>query len=363
MNPLHETALLIEIVGERWDEARALAAARPVDPARFVAVAREADVHPWVHALLEGSENAAIVGRETMTRLESLRRKVASDNLLLLARLEEALDVLAEKGIVPALLKGSDFLHRFYRRFDERTLDDVDLLVRPSEVGRALDALSSRGWVAPEERERLRWLRSSHHLPLDSPGPVTVHFEIHWNLVQERRYRLDPRDLFARARTIDIAGRKVSRLEDHDAAAHLLLHHVSHYFDRRLKWAIDLSFLATSPGFRWETVAERVQDWGGAQSAGMALRHLRRIAPHAVPEGALDRLPVARWRLAATAPLRSSHPLEIFRRTRDRFVQRYLGAVLLERPLDLPGYLWHRRRRERVAGESPVEREPGVELD
>ena len=74
----------------------------------------------------------------------------------------------------------------------------------------------------------------------------------------------------ARARAVParVCERDVLRLDDHDAAAHLLLHHVQHYFDRRLKWALDLRRIVGEPGFRWSTVAERLRQWGGRGAAG-----------------------------------------------------------------------------------------------
>ena len=76
-------------------------------------------------------------------------------------------------------------------------------------------------------------------MPLDSPGPVPVGFEIHWGLAQERRYRVKVTEVLARSVPHEVAGRRILRLDDHDAAAHLLLHHLQHYFDRRLKWALE----------------------------------------------------------------------------------------------------------------------------
>lgn len=361
---MHEIRILLALARGNADAARELCGRERPDPERFARVAREADIHPWVHARLEETGGAGWIGPETLERLAVLRKKVTTDNLLLLARLEEVLDLLASEGIVPVLLKGTDTLHRFYRRFDERTLDDVDLLLHASRVGPAARALARGGFSVPTGDRWRHWVRSSHHVPVHSPGPVRVDFEIHWNLVQERRYRLDPEEILARAVPLEVAGRPTLRLEDHDAVAHLLLHHVSHYFDRRLKWAIDLGHLVRGPSFRWETVAERVRRWGGAEACGMALRHLRRLHPGAVPPEALSCFPVAAWRRAAVAPLRSRHPLEYFRRTRRRGVQLYLAAVLLERARDLPGYLLHRARRDSVFGAGPVERwngdEPGA---
>jgi len=339
-----ESRRLLAVLRESWAEAESL----PPPRARaFVDLARACDVHPTVHALLERAGRFDLVGAQAEEMLAGLRAKVRQDNLLLLARTEQALDALSGAGIVPVALKGLDTLHRYYRRFDARTLDDVDLLIPEERVGDAVRALTSAGWTAPPEPERTHWLRSSFELPLTSPGPVTVGLELHWSLGQEGRYAVDARALRARAVPARICERDLLRLEDHDAAAHLLIHHVQHYFDRRLKWALDLRRLVAEPGFRWSTVAERLTAWGGRGAAGLALAHLVRLFPDLGSEEARAALPAAPWRRLALLPLRSGHPLDLYRGTRRRWVQLWLAAAALERPRDLPTYLRHRARRDR----------------
>ncbi|HEX5044849.1 MAG TPA: nucleotidyltransferase family protein [Candidatus Polarisedimenticolaceae bacterium] len=343
MSDARESQLLLAILRESWGEAEALPRPRP---AMFVELARACDVHPTVHAILERTRRFDLVGGEAEEALQRLRAKVRQDNLLLLARAEQALDVLAGAGIVPVALKGLDTLHRYYGRFDARTLDDVDLLVPEERLGDGVRALEAAGWTAPPEPERTHWLRSSFELPLTSPGPVTVGLELHWSLGQEGRYTVDARALRARAVPARICERDLLRLDDHDAAAHLLLHHVQHYFDRRLKWALDLRSMVREPGFAWRAVAERLTAWGGRGAAGLALAHLVRLFPDLGSEEALRALPAAAWRRAALLPLRTLHPIDLYRGTRRRFVQLWLAAAALERPQDLPGYLRRRARRD-----------------
>ena len=343
----HEARVLLAVVGERWDEAAAARRSAPADPACFVELARTCDVHPQVHEALRARGAFDLAGGEEAARLlGDLRRRVQRDNLLLFARLEPALDVLLAAGIVPVALKGVATLHRFGARFDERTLEDADLLVARTDLPLALEVLERAGWTAPQEPARTHWLRSSFEIPLRSPGPVAVHLEIHWSLAQRRRYRMDDEGLLRRAVPLTIAGRRVLRLDDHDAVAHLLLHHVQHYFDHRLKWALDLARITREPGFDWRIVVERTRAWGATAAAGMATTHLRRLFPGIVPDDVAARFPVALWRRALTLPLRSRDPLELFRGTRVRGVQLWLAAALLERPLDLPGYVVHRTTRD-----------------
>jgi hypothetical protein len=347
--------LLLAIVRRRWDEADALARRSPVRAETFVDLCRQGDVPTWVHARLTDEGRSDLVGAAAMEHLGRIRARVRNDNLLLIARAEQALGALLDAGVVPVALKGLDLLHRAYESFDERTLDDVDLLIRPDRLSAAVAALEARGWEAPAEPERTHYVRSSHHLPMRSPGPVTVDFEIHWNLAQEMRYRIDEHGLHTRAVPLEIGGLRVLRLDDHDLVAHLLLHHFTHYFDRRLKWAIDLAAVSRHPRFDWAVVVDRIRSWGATAAAGASLLHLHKMVPEWIPDQALAGLPVAAWRRALLRPLRSTHPLDLLRDTRRRWVQLYVAAVLLENPLLMPRWLTHRATRDLRGSDNPLD--------
>jgi len=258
-------------------------------------------------------------------------------------------------GVTPVALKGLDLLHRVYNGFDERTLDDVDLLVPPQQLQASIDALVAQGWQLPPEPKLTHYIRTSHHLPIKSPGPVTVDFEIHWNLAQEMRYHIDQQGLVARAVPLEIGGHRVLRMDDHDIVAHILLHHFTHYFYRRTKWALDLEAVARDARFDWSVVVDRVRDWGATAAVGMSLRHLRKLFPEWIPRSVVEALPVAGWRSLLSWPLRSTHPLDLFRDTRRRWVQLYLAALLLERPSMLPRWLTHRVTRSARSGTNPLD--------
>jgi hypothetical protein len=353
----HHAEILLALVRRRWDEARELVGRHEVDPEPFVAQCTECDIHPWVDHLLRGEELTELVGARTIELLGELRQKVRYDNMLLLARAEQALDLLAGAGVTPIVLKGLDLLHRLYERIDLRTIDDVDLLVREDQLGAALAVLEQNGWETPPEPQKTHYIRSSHHLPMRGPGPIHVEFELHWNIAQEERYRIDSDGLIERAVPLEIAGRTVSRLEDHDLVAHILVHHLSHYFDRRLKWLVDLQHIVEQPGFSWERVVHKVRQWGAVAASAISLVHMKKLMPDLIPARVIEMLPVAGWRNALTWPLRSAHPLELFRNTSRRQVQLYLAAVMLEKPAMLPSWMWHRRTRDSRPGANPLDKE------
>jgi hypothetical protein len=351
--PPHESRLLLSLLRQDWETASVLTARQTPDPAIFVETARLCDVAPWLHSVIDRAGRWDLTGDEIRDRLAAIRHKTRSDNLLLLARVEQLLDLLLAEKIVPVALKGLDFLHRFYERFDQRGLDDVDILVHPDQREKTVTLMEEAGYTGPTGKERLHWLRSSYELPMESPGPVPVSVEIHWGLGQSKRYDLSVDEILQRAVPMTIEGRQILRLDDHDSAAHLLLHHLQHYFDRRLKWMLDFGRLVSQESFDWTRLTGTLRSWGGLAAGGISLLHMSRLFPGLVPAEGSRAVPPSTWRRLATLPLRSGHPLEIYRWTRKRWVQLFLAGVMMDRPYRLPGYLLHmavRDRREETDG-------------
>ncbi len=352
MPSIEHSELMLAIIRRDWEAAETLHARRPAD-GHFAAACIECDIHPQVHTLLEEHDRQHLAGASAPA-LAAARAKVGRDNMLLIGRAEQALDALLGCGVRPIALKGLDLIHRVYT-FDQRALDDIDLLIPPDRLRDALAALEAAGWRVPPEPKRTHYIRSSHHLPLHAPGPLNVMLELHWDLAQQGRFSVDPDGILERGVALEVGGRSILRCDDHDLVAHFLLHHLAHYFDVRLKWLIDLQRLVSQPGFDWARVVERVRHWGATVACGSALVHLHKLDPALIPAGVRRALPMPASRRPFLAPLRSDHPLELFRGTRSRRVQLYLAAVLLERWSSLPGWLVHRSRRDERTSDHPLD--------
>ncbi len=74
-----------------------------------------------------------------------------------------------------------------------------------------------------------------------SPGPVGWSSSCTGTSDRNDGTGIDPADLLARALPLDVAGSARSCASTTTTpVANLLLHHLAHYFDRRLKWALDI---------------------------------------------------------------------------------------------------------------------------
>jgi hypothetical protein len=337
MNDRHEARLLLLLLSERWEEAGELARRPGLRDALLAGLARECEIAPWLHHLLERNGKLELAGERTGTVLKQARHKCRVDNLHLLMLAEPALDALLDVGTRPIALKGLDQIHRYGIDFGARAMVDMDLLVRQEELPRAVKALEAAGWTPSPEPRRSHW--QPYHMALMSKGPVPLFLELHWNLVQPGRYRLRPEALFERAVGLEVCGRQVLGLEPHDHAAYLLLHHVSHYFERRLKGAVDLRTIAARERLDWSEVSRRLDSWGARAAGAMSLRHLAKLFPDSFGGAARSALRPGALRTLLTLPLRSTHPLDLFRGSDRRAVQIWLGAALLQNPLHLPRHL------------------------
>ena len=68
-------------------------------------------------------------------------------NNLALRRAAAVVDTLQSVGIEVLVLKGAALSLLHYRDLGARPMDDIDLLVRPSELHHAVDVLRPHGWA------------------------------------------------------------------------------------------------------------------------------------------------------------------------------------------------------------------------
>jgi hypothetical protein len=97
--------------------------------------------------LLDGSSEKESIPEDVRVFLLEVRARNRERNRRLIAQLHEAVRALNGAGIEPVLLKGiALWASRADVEFD-RILADIDLLIRPSEVERAISALTDAGFA------------------------------------------------------------------------------------------------------------------------------------------------------------------------------------------------------------------------
>ena len=163
-----------------------------------------------------------------------------------------AWQAVSSAGIHVAVLKGAALSTLSTGSVGARGPGDIDLLVAPSDVARAHEALAGEGWSAldgwiPGAGVRwawTSWLRREHDY---GGGPVDV--DLHWRVSIEPRLSPCAEDLLDRAVEVPMAGGSVRTLAAGDALGAACYHT---YLDRhgRLRGLVDVVRLTRVPGAR-----------------------------------------------------------------------------------------------------------------
>jgi hypothetical protein len=268
--PLHDAALRHGVIGCLWTALRASG------------LADRADAGPTREAY------TSAVGRHLRT----------------LSDLELVLDILGGYAIVPLVLKGPVLAGAVYRRPDLRGYADLDLLVSPGEFPQALPALERAGCTVFERNWPLVRDRGLGALRLTTPAGTVL--DLHWHLFYERSVRqavpVDLTAVRARARAVDLGGRRVRTFDALDTLVHLAVHAALDGGDR-LVWCKDIEqALLYRAVPDWDQLADRAAQWHAAPAVALMLGRARRLLGVPVPLPVLATLaPDPLWRAAVRA--------------------------------------------------------------
>lgn len=244
---------------------------------RLIELAQKQSVAPLLYARLK--ERGITPSPAIAQQLRKIYLVSVARNTRLLHEVGKILRALQAVDIPVIPLKGTCLAEAVYDNLALRQIGDVDLLVKPADLAKALAVLRTLGYVAahPFEIESIR--QESHHMPqLSKRGGVTL--ELHWTIVNPRhKVHFDDNDLdqvWSRATPVKIGGVQVLMLSPTDLLWHLCLHaSVQHRFDGiGLKgfWDMALVILRYGDEIDWEQFTRRVNQWGMANGMHLALQ-------------------------------------------------------------------------------------------
>jgi hypothetical protein len=190
---------------------------------------------------------------------------------------------LGHAGIPFIALKGSALGELIYPSPSLRHKADIDVLLRQTDIARAVAWLAAHGWRQIDAPGLL----DVHHLPAmvhDSGCPIELHRRL---LIPY--YRLPFEQLWARSATATLAGVEARVLSDVDGLLHALGHGMSGYGLPTLRWVIDAHFvLARHPAFDWSVFVETTQSARMSLPINAALRYLADDMGFKIPESVIE---------------------------------------------------------------------------
>jgi hypothetical protein len=162
------------------------------------------------------------VPRETLTALRNRFREGMQRNLLHARELFRLLDLFGLAGIEVLPFKGPALAWSLYETPGLRFMSDLDLLVPPGDVSRAIGLLTSNGYRRCDANIGLRFFSDSgEDLLRRSDGIFEV--DLHWRVAPAHFNPLDAAEIRSRRVFIDVAGRQTPAFCPEDLLAYLCL--------------------------------------------------------------------------------------------------------------------------------------------
>lgn len=209
----------------------------------------------------------------------------AARNLALAVELLAVTELLHSQGIRALPYKGPTLAQCIYGSLATRQMKDVDVLVRPADVGRALALLATRGY-APVTRPLpgAGRLGLEYQCVLTRPTDSTI-IEVHWSVVPRTMappVTLD--QLWPNRLHTAMLGRTLPSPSHEDMLVILCIHGAKHRW-ARLEWICGVAELLRSKPLDWVKVEVRAERWRATRMLRTGLLLAADLLGAPVPDG------------------------------------------------------------------------------
>jgi hypothetical protein len=235
----------------------------------------------------------ATIPPKVLQKLQDIYLASMVRNTRLLHELAQVLTILQNNNIPLIGLKGVHLAETIYDDVALRLMDDIDLLVKKSDLATVRENLQEMGynpirhfWIEAETA-------SYDGLPAFTKAEA-VPIEIHWNIeAPTSPFKIDIDELWHRAQPVTIAGVKMLALCPEDLLLHLCLHAAYHHqFEHGLRALCDINETIRRYGdeINWEQVWLSARRRGASKPVYLTLYFARELLGTTVPKEVLHSL-------------------------------------------------------------------------
>jgi hypothetical protein len=213
-------------------------------------------------------------------------------------RLKDALSVLHQAGIPVVLLKGAALAVAVYRSFEERSMADVDLLVRREDAQRAQELLLGAGWRRRAGDRSLAADESvyevhQHLPPLEDERGTETGLELHTDLFGAGHPFAElTRGVWRDARSVRLGDADVLVPSPVHLFVHCCVHFAWSHMGRQGAWRTfrDLHALREDDAVPWPEIVTEARRTNATTSCYWTLRLARDLSCLEVPDEILKQL-------------------------------------------------------------------------
>jgi len=215
-------------------------------------------------------------------------------NMRITQTLKEISSLFAEHQIETILLKGSHLSYFIYENIGQRTMSDIDLMVREKDLAKAERKLVEIGFETQRKFGIETESAIHHHLPplLKESGNVLI--ELHWTIVYPNApFTIDLKSIWEQSEENSIEGSSVHVLSASDLLLMFAIHCAYHdrfVYGLRTLFDIDAIIKFYGTGLIWEDLIARAKSWKADRCLFMVLSLAKKHLGVKVPEAVLEQL-------------------------------------------------------------------------
>jgi hypothetical protein len=257
---------------------------REAAPGDWPELARAATHHGLQGLLADALRGSGRVPEDFQVNLQAGAVRLMAQRENHLRSAAAAVDALATGDVVPVVLKGPALAERYYPNPAARPYGDVDLLVSPLELRRAIAAFEASGFEVGDRNWDLLVgdLRGQVHLLRANLSTI----ELHWHVVNGARQRrtipVTWDALAAAGEPWELDGRACRALPPEVEIPSLCLHAALHGAGHAL-WLVDVGMIARRHRVDWDSVVRRLDEWRMRRAGLLILDLVRRWVHPDVP--------------------------------------------------------------------------------
>jgi hypothetical protein len=274
-------------------EAIRNAANGPLDWDRFLHLAMRHDVMGLVH---DGLRRAQIAVPSRIAQAIRIEAEAALRQTLALTAEAARLQSLFAEAKVPIMfIKGITLAILAYGRLGMRNSMDVDFLVPPESLSKAIAIVEGAGYIrcnppASISNSQLRMLTATRKDLGYFHAEKKLMIELHWRLLRNRHFLIET-SIPGSPRFVPITKNiKLLTLDRDELFTYLCAHGAIHLW-HQLKWLADIgALLADTSPVRLEQLYEEAKSKGAGRAAAQAILLCNRLLGTRVPSELITRL-------------------------------------------------------------------------
>ena len=293
MEPDALTAVLLACLHPEASDALSprLAQLTPVDWEALLRLARYHGIAPLLRRRLQPLASAAKIPSGILQTLRNDYLAIAGRNSRLYDQLGVALQLFGHEGLPVIVLIGAHLAELVYGNIALRSMGDVDLLIRRTDLPRVEAVLLENGYRPDPHNGPAMQTEHFHYVYSHAPSGLVL--EMHWHILPPQDAALiDVEQLWKQATPAKIANVETLVLSPEALLLHLCLHLYHHRFDTGLRAYCDIAEVIGRyrDVLAWQELAESLQTNMARRVVYIALRLTQSLLGTPAPDDILSAL-------------------------------------------------------------------------